>query len=117
VAEDDWAVSMADETERLAWGTYTITPAGFHWLEGGLPESSPTDRLRELANEPSEEAAFEATLRAELEEESRRTEGVERELDEVHRESEPERAQESRPATGGAREDAERPWWRRVFGG
>jgi hypothetical protein len=28
----------------------------------------------------------------------------------------PERA-ESRPATGGAQEGVQRPWWRRVFGG
>ena len=31
-------------------------------------------------------------------------------------EHEPERAQ-PRPATGGAQESAQRPWWRRVFGG
>jgi excisionase family DNA binding protein len=31
-------------------------------------------------------------------------------------EEEPERA-EPRPATGGAQEGAQRPWWRRVFGG
>ena len=31
-------------------------------------------------------------------------------------EEEPERA-EPRPAAGGAQEDAQRPWWRRVFGG
>ncbi|HEX2108042.1 MAG TPA: hypothetical protein VHF70_02040 [Rubrobacteraceae bacterium] len=41
----------------LTWGTYTITPAGFHWLEGGLLEEPlPTqERLRELANRPGEE--------------------------------------------------------------
>ena len=41
----------------LTWGTYTITPAGFHWLEGGLLEEPlPTQqRLRELANRPGEE--------------------------------------------------------------
>ena len=42
----------------LRWGTYTITPAGYSWLEGGLPE--PTDRLGELAERPGEVAAFES---------------------------------------------------------
>ena len=65
----------------LTWGTYTITPAGFHWLEGGLLEEPlPTqERLRELANRPGEEAAFESALLANLEEERRLMEEVERE--------------------------------------
>ncbi len=28
-----------------------------------------------------------------------------------------ERGAEPRPATGGAQEGAQRPWWRRLFGG
>jgi transposase-like protein len=32
-------------------------------------------------------------------------------------EGEPERAAEHQPATGGAQEATQRPWWRRVFGG
>ena len=32
-------------------------------------------------------------------------------------EEEPERAEEPRPATGGAQEGRQRPWWRRWFGG
>ena len=65
----------------LTWGTYTITPAGFHWLEGGLLEEPlPTQqRLRELANRPGEEEAFESALLANLEEERRLMEEVERE--------------------------------------
>jgi hypothetical protein len=66
----------------------------------------------------------------ELEEERRRREGAERARDELRQrldalrdergppetvEEAPERA-EPRPATGGAREGAQRPWWRRVFG-
>jgi hypothetical protein len=108
----------------LRWGTYTITPAGFYFLEGGLPE--PRDQLGELAEKPGEEAALESAIQSELEEESHRMEEVERELEEVHQKlpggapeeaaAEPERA-ELRPATGSAREGAERPWWRRVFGG
>jgi hypothetical protein len=76
----------------LTWGTYTITPAGFHWLEGSLPEPSPTDRGRELAEKPGEEAAFESAVRTELEE-------------------------EPRPGGEMAQEGSEQPWWRRMFGG
>jgi hypothetical protein len=110
----------------LTWGTYTITPAGFHWLEEGLSERSPTERLRELADKPSEEAAFEADLRAELEEESRRMEEVEKELDRVRQ----ERPGASETATGeqeGEESHSVRsrfqmasgrvPWWKRMFGG
>jgi hypothetical protein len=110
----------------LTWGTYTITPVGLEWLEGGFS---------------AEEAALESALRAELEEERRRLEVVERELDEVHRElaighDPPEAAQagmeEPRSSTEGpqepsqrtwdtagfsTRESLTRPWWRRVFGG
>ena len=70
----------------LTWGTYTLTPAGFHWLKGGLSEHSPTERLRELVDSPGEVATFESALRAGLEEESRRMGEVEKELDEVHQE-------------------------------
>jgi hypothetical protein len=59
----------------LSWGTYTITPAGFSWLEESSPETSTADRLRELAEKPGEEEAFESALRAELEEESRNGRG------------------------------------------
>src|SRR5215208_6852696 len=65
----------------LRWGTYTITPAGFSWLEEGLPE--PTDRLRELAKSPGEVAAFESAVRTELEEERHRMEELERELEQM----------------------------------
>ncbi len=107
----------------LSWGTYTITPAGLEWLEGGMPEESPSssakDPVRELAEKPSEEAALESALRAELEEESRRMEAFERELDEAgRREGQPgaswRAAQgpwgtaEPHPVTAGAREDTEK---------
>jgi hypothetical protein len=104
----------------LRWGTYTITPVGFYFLEGGLPE--PQDRLRELAEKPGEEAALESAIQTELAEERRRMEEVERALEEVRQElpggapEQQERA-EPRSAAGGAQEGAERPWWRRVFGG
>jgi hypothetical protein len=110
----------------LTWGTYTITPAGFHWLKGGLSEHSPTERLRELVDSPGEVAAFESALRAELEEESRRMEEVEKELDEVHQEqlgaSEtvagvPE-SEEPRPARSSFQTTSKRvPWWKRMFDG
>jgi hypothetical protein len=67
----------------LTWGTYTATPAGLRWLEASLPEPSPMDPLRELADQPGEETAFESALRAEVEEERQRLEEVERELNEA----------------------------------
>jgi len=107
----------------LSWGTYTITPAGFSWLEESSSESSPADRLRALAKKPGEEEAFESALRAELEEESRRIEEVERELAEeppgdLESAVEEQERAEPRPDTGGAQENAElRSRWRRIFGG
>ena len=108
----------------LRWGTYTITPAGFSWLEGGLPE--PPKQLRELAEKPDEEVAFEAALQTELEEERHRMEELERELEEVPQKlpgapekvaAEPEKA-ESRLASGNFQTASEQlPWWRRMFGG
>jgi hypothetical protein len=108
----------------LTWGTYTITPAGYYWLEGGLPE--PTDRVRELAEKLGEGEALELAVRTELEEESNQMAEIEWELEEVRQEQpgapetaarEPEKAQ---PGPGGfqtASEGAKRRWWRRVFGG
>jgi hypothetical protein len=125
----------------LSQGTYTITPVGFEWLEGGgmpNPASSAKDPVRELAERPSEAAALEAALRAELEEEQKRMEEFERELEEEgQREGRPRasgRAAEdprgteepTRPevafgrllsAAGGSSGDELRSWWRRVFGG
>ena len=45
---EEWR--RAPDDIGLRWGTYTITPAGFYFLEGGLPE--PKDSLRELAKKP-----------------------------------------------------------------
>lgn len=45
---EEWR--RAPDDIGLRWGTYTITPAGFYFLEGGLPE--PKDSLRALAKEP-----------------------------------------------------------------
>ena len=108
----------------LRWGTYTISPGGFEWLEGGLPQ--PTGRLRELAEKLSgEEGTFESAIRADLKEERHRMEAFQRELERLRpSELEPEGA-EPRPGTGelprklwwrtGAEERRE-PWWRRWFG-
>jgi hypothetical protein len=107
----------------LSWGTYTITPAGFEWLEGGMPEpaSSAKDPVRELAQRPSEAAALEAALRAELEEEQKRMEEFERELEEEGQREGPPRASgraaeeprgtEPHPPRGGFRTASERRWW------
>jgi hypothetical protein len=88
----------------LRWGTYTITPAGFSWLEGGLPE--PTDRLAELAKRPGEEAAFESAVRTELDEERHRMEELEREL-----------GGGAQEATEAPEEETRRGFWSRLFGG
>jgi hypothetical protein len=114
---------VAPANIELSWGTYTITPAGFSWLEESSPESSTTDQLRELAETPGEEGAFESALRGELEEERRRMEEIERELGEEPpggpQSAAGGRASEEMPRPGGeeAQEGAERPWWRRMFGG
>jgi hypothetical protein len=110
----------------LSWGTYTLTPAGLKWLgasdSSARPKPMPTDRLRELAHKPGEEPAFESAIRAELEEERRRMEAFERELNELRWDLEPGAA-EPPPCPGERRElwwrtaTEPRPWWRRVFGG
>ena len=116
----------------IRWGTYTITPAGFSWLDESSPGSSTTDRLRELAEKPGEEEAFEAALRAELEEERRQMEGVERELAEepqgaletaVEKQERAEQLEQERaPLEAEPRQaegEAERGkgFWARLFGG
>jgi hypothetical protein len=71
---------VEDADIGLTWSAYTVTPAGLKWLETGLPEPLLPDRVRELAERPGEEKAFESALRAELEEDSRRMEEVDWEL-------------------------------------
>jgi hypothetical protein len=116
---------VAPDDIGLRWGTYTITPAGFYFLEAGLPE--PKDSLRALAEEPGKEAALESAIQTELAEEHRRMEEVERELEEVRQNlpggalEEPESPGPSVIApTDAVLEDqetpSERPWWRRFFG-
>jgi hypothetical protein len=101
----------------LSWGTYTITPAGMGWLGDGLRESSTTDRVRELAERPGEEAAFELALRAELEEERRRIEEFERKLDEETPGGPKSGAERPSDTSGYAvRRSQTGPWWKRVFG-
>ena len=99
-----------------------------------MPED--LERERERADRLEEELAEERRRREEAERERdelrRRLEGVEERrpedaettAQELHQRLEetrhsPERADEglTRPATGGAQEGSERPWWRRVFGG
>jgi hypothetical protein len=114
---------VADADIGLTWSAYTITPAGLKWLQTGLPEPFLTDRVRELAERSGEEEKFEAALRAELEEESRRMKEVERDLaaqppGAPETAVEEQKRAEPRSGTGDAQEEAEpRSWWRRVFGG
>ena len=114
---------VAPDDIGLRWGTYTITPAGFYFLEAGLPELK--DSLRELAEKPGEEAALELAIQTELAEEHRRMEEVERELEEVRQKllggalEEPESPGPSDAPTDAVVDQetpAERPWWRRYFG-
>jgi hypothetical protein len=99
------------------------------------PESSgPAGELGELREELDTERTrrerAESTLREGMDEERRRREAAERERDDLRRElfarkeprEPPQRAEEERkraephPATGGAQEGAQRPWWRRMLG-
>ena len=88
------------------------------------------DLREELGAERARREMAEATLREGVAEERRRREDAERERDDLRRElhalrearespetveEEPERA-EPHPATGGAQEGVQRPWWRRIFG-
>jgi hypothetical protein len=100
---------LAPTNLDLTWGTYSITLAGLEWLKGGL-----TDK----------EAAFDWTLRAELEEERSLMEEIERELDEESSGAPEsagegqERAEARAAATAGFQTATERrSWWKRVFGG
>jgi len=101
------------------------------------PESTgPTGELGELREELGTERTrremAESTLHEGMAEEQRRREEAERERDDLRRElfarrepraspetveEEPERAEQPHSATGGAQEGAQRPWWRRMFGG
>jgi excisionase family DNA binding protein len=89
------------------------------------------DLREELGAERARREMAESTLREGMDEERRRREEAERERDELRRElhalrgprespepvgDEPERA-EPHPATTGAQEGVQRPWWRRMFGG
>jgi hypothetical protein len=122
VAAEDYLLRhgyVAAANIGLSWGTFTITRAGFSWLEDGIRESSMTDWMRELAERPGGEAAFELALRAELEEERRLIEEVERELGEEPP-GDPKsgaEGQEDADLRSGPRTATERrSWWRSMFG-
>src|SRR5215211_1809816 len=85
---------------------------------------------QELDTERARREMAETTLREGMDEERQRREEAEQERDNLRRElyalrdlreppqtveEEPERP-EPHPATGGAQEATQRPWWRRVFG-
>jgi excisionase family DNA binding protein len=87
------------------------------------------DLREELGAERARREMAESTLREGMAEERRRREAAERERDDLRRElfgfgrqaeahEAPEEQQgrgEPHSATGGAREGARRPWWRRIF--
>jgi hypothetical protein len=94
------------------------------------PTSGSGEVWEELDTERARREMAESTLREGMAEEQRRREEAERERDDLRRElyalsearespqtveDEPERA-EVRPATGGAQERLQRPWWRRILG-
>src|SRR5215211_4941616 len=94
-------------------------------------ESTQTvEEEQELDTERARREMAETTLREGMDEERQRREEAEQERDNLRRElyalrdlreppqtveEEPERP-EPHPATGGAQEATQRPWWRRVFG-
>ena len=99
--------------------------------ESSGPTSGRGEVWEELDTERARREMAESTLREGMAEEQRRREEAERERDDLRRElyalrevrespqtveEEPERA-EPRPATGGAQEGVQRPWWQRWFGG
>jgi hypothetical protein len=116
----------------IRWGTYTITPAGFSWLEESSSGSSTTDRMRELAEKSGEVTAFESVLQAELEEEQYLMEEIERELgkepqgaletgveeQERAEQLEQERARlEAEPRQAEGETERGKGFWARLFGG
>jgi hypothetical protein len=87
----------------LSWGTYTITPTGFAWLEGGKPgPPSPTDRVREFAERLADSRPTTGGTRSDTEErqQGRIPRRFQRGLNEARKEVEEERS-----------------WWRRMFEG
>jgi hypothetical protein len=130
---------MSLDTEQLA---YLVLEVANRTQGKGTTMRLVLPRAPEVANEldptlaehellAAEEAALESALRAEVEEERRRLEEFERELDEARREllvaqdspgatqavrEEPEK-ENPWSSTGGAQEDVERPWWRRLLEG
>ena len=100
---------VAEADISLAWSAYTLTPAGLKWLETSLPEPFLTERVQELDVRPGEEEEFESALQAELEEERRRMEELERELDEEPpgAAEEQEEGAEPQSSTGDTQEGAE----------
>jgi hypothetical protein len=76
----------------LTWGTYTITPAGLRWLEEA--PSEPAEPPTEVPESVVEESGASPGTPVE------RPEGEEVWLN-----------------AASPQEGAERPWWRRVFGG
>src|SRR5215216_7301514 len=127
--EQQLAAMFADRLQALE------APASSSEARESDVSPDPTGELEEvqeeLATEQDRREMAESTLREGMAEEQRRREEAERERDELRRElyarrkprespqtveEEPERA-EPRPATGGAQEGVQRPWWQRWFGG
>ena len=109
-----------------------VSPQAMEFMQELLrPFVSELGAVREeLGAERVRREMAELTLREGMAEERRRREEAERERDELRREMfarrEPPEASETaeeqqgrgepHPATGGAQEGAQRPWWRRVLG-
>jgi hypothetical protein len=95
------------------------------------PHLATQEARDELGDERARREMAESTLQEGMTEERRRREEAERERDDLRRElyalreprgssetvEEASYSAEPRSATGGAREGARRPWWRRIFGG
>ena len=99
--------------------------------EGAQPHSAAEEARDELGAERVRREVAETTLREGMSEERRRREEAERERDRLRRELFALRGREAsheaaegqqgrgqpQSTTGGAQAGAQRPWWRRMFGG
>jgi len=121
--------TVEEEREKVEPTSYAVE---VHEAPQEPPEASETvEAEQERDTERSRRQMAESTLRAGMDEEQRRREEAERERDDLRRElhalrearESPQTVEEAteraepRPATEGAQEGMQRPWWRRVFGG
>ena len=127
---DDWR-EQARITDRLLSAAMERIPAIEAPQEASEDGETVEEAQEELGAERARRETAETTLHEGMTEERRRREEAERERDELRREvaglgrrtgaheaaeEQQGRGEEPRPATGGAQEGAQRPWWRKLIG-